>query len=128
MRVYKKSHVDILDTVLYFSLLVLAFFSQYNFKTDVIKQTAVAYTSTTIVFILLVGVIVYHVTLTIKCRKDRTLQAEVEELKEYLIQAPATTAAKVTQSIIVLPKVQHPGTKNNSDVPKTVEITTLPYQ
>ena len=47
-RAYKKSITDVLETVLYFNLLAFAAFSLYDFKTDITKQTTVAYTSTII--------------------------------------------------------------------------------
>ena len=57
MGVYKKLNVDTVDTALYFNILTLAALSLYDFKGDPTKQTAVAYTSTIITFLLLVGVI-----------------------------------------------------------------------
>ena len=77
-RVYKNSFVNIVETGLYFNLLALSAFSWYDFKVDIVKQTAVAYTSTIITFMLLVGVIIYHVYLLVK--KDQPqLEEEVEE-------------------------------------------------
>ena len=61
VAVYKNLFVDVVDTVHYFNLLALSGFSWYNFKVEVMKQTAIAYTSIIITFILLVGVIIYHV-------------------------------------------------------------------
>ena len=60
-RAYIKSITDVIETALYFNILAYAVFSLYDFKADITKQTAVAYTSTIITFILLVGVIIYHV-------------------------------------------------------------------
>ena len=68
-RVYKNSFLNIIGAMLYFNLLALSGFSWYRFKADFRKQIAVAYSSTIITFILLVGVIVYHVYLLV--RKDR---------------------------------------------------------
>ena len=51
---------------LYINLLALSAFSWYHFKTDIEKQTAVAYTSTVITFILLIGVLVYHMYVVLK--------------------------------------------------------------
>ena len=66
-RVYKKSLVDIVDSVLYFNLLILAAVSLYDFgSVNVTKQTALAYTSTIVTLILLIGVIIYHLALVIK--------------------------------------------------------------
>ena len=66
---------------MYFNLLALAAFSQYKFKTDLKKQSAVAYTSTIITFLLLVVVIAYHVYLMIISRKETTCIPV--ELNEY---------------------------------------------
>ena len=79
LKVYRKSLVDILDTLFYFNLIALAFCSLYDFKTNIVKQTAVAYTSTFIAFVLLVGVTLYHVALLIK--KDKPAM----KLDEYLL-------------------------------------------
>ena len=54
-RAYKNLIVNILETGLYFNLLAFAAFSLYDFRIDITKQTAVAYTSTIITFILLKG-------------------------------------------------------------------------
>ena len=99
-RVYKNSFLNIIGAMLYFNLLALSGFSWYRFKTDFRKQTAVAYTSTIITFILLVGVIISHVYLLI--RKDRP---RGEEEHEYLQLAPVQPAkTEVTYSIVEIPK------------------------
>ena len=70
---------------------IFAAFSLYHFKTDPTKQTAVAYTSTIITFLFLVGVIAYHVYLLI--RREKT----IVELNEYpLVHANAG----VTHSVV----------------------------
>ena len=99
-RAYKKSISDVLETILYFNLLTFAIFGLYDFKNDITRQTAVAYTSTIVTFILLVGVIIYHVYLLV--RKDRP---RGEEVNEYPL-APVQPAAKaeVTHSVIEIPK------------------------
>ena len=71
-RVYKSFMIDIFETVLYFNIVALAAFSLHDFKVDITKQTAIAYTSTVITFILLVAAVVYHVMLFI--RRDKVLQ------------------------------------------------------
>ena len=97
VRVYKSLLVDNMDTVLLCNILTLAAFSLYEFKKDIMKQTAVAYTSVLITFILLVGVIVYHVALLI--RKDRP----AENLNKCHPR-PAESEVPVTHSLIELPK------------------------
>ena len=100
VTVYKNLLIDILDTILYFNLLALSAFSWYRFKIDTKKQTAVAYTSTIITFILLVGVIVYHVYLLV--RKDRP--QPVEEVNEYLLAPVHPGKDEVTYSVVDIPK------------------------
>ena len=98
-RAYKISTVDVLETGLYFNLLVFAAFSLYDFKTDITKQTAVAYTFTIITFILLVGVIIYHVYLLV--RKDHPRMGE--EVNEYPL-APVQLAENIlTHSSVEIP-------------------------
>ena len=125
-RVYKKSFVNIVETGLYFNLLALSAFSWYDFKADVDKQRAVAYTSTIITFILFVGVIIYHVSLLV--RKDRL----PEEMNEYLM-APVQPKdkAEVTHSVIELPKPcdQSPPPQANNDEVEVKVLTATPvYQ
>ena len=115
-RVYRKSLVDIIDTVLYFNLLALAAFSLYDFKLSVTKQTAVAYISVTITFILLIGVIVYHVNLIITCRWRRT--PKVGNLNEYLLTRFRPDKAEVTHSVVEFPILQ----------PITIDAETMSYQ
>ena len=93
IQVYKSLLVDNVDTVLLFNVLALAAFSLYEFKKNIMKQTAVAYTSTLITFILLVGVIVYHVALSIE--KDKPAQKQ----NEY---HPQPAQPEVTHSVIEL--------------------------
>ena len=94
-QLYRKSPVDIIERVIYFNFLALAAFSQYDFKTDIVKQTAIAYSSTIITFILLVGVVIFHVTLLANKKTS-------EEVNEYpLASGPASSQA--TYSILEFP-------------------------
>ena len=125
-RVYKKSFVNIVETGLYFNLLALAAFSSYDFKNDVNRQTAVAYTSTIITFLLLVGVIIYHVSLLVRKNKPRQ---EVDEYPMAPIQPK--NKAEVTHSVIELPKPcdQSPPPQANSDEVEVKVLTATPvYQ
>ena len=121
-RVYKKSFVNTVEIGLYINLLALSAFSWYRFKTDIRKQTAVAYTSTITAFILLVGVIIYHVSLLV--RKDKP-----PEMNEYLM-APVQSAKNenVTYSIIELPKPRDlsPPPKAKNNVIKVQELIVTP--
>ena len=98
-RAYKKSIVDVLETILYFNLLAFAAFSQYDFKTNITKQTAVAYTSTIITFILLVGVIIYHMYLL-----NRKGHPPGVEEDEYPLAPVQPAKAELTHSVIEIPK------------------------
>ena len=68
-RIYKNAIVDMINTALYFNILVLAAFSLVFFKSDAIKQITIAYISTLVTFILLVVAITYHTALLIKSRQ-----------------------------------------------------------
>ena len=96
--VYKNSFVDIVDTVLYFNLLALAGFTLYDFKSDLTKQTAVAYTSTIITFILFIGSICYHFRLLFKMEK------RPQDLNEYPLAPVQLADAEVTHSVIDPPE------------------------
>ena len=123
--VYKNLLIDVVDSVLYFNLLALSAFSLYHFRTDATKQRAVAYTSTIKTFLLLVGVIIYHVSLLV--RKNKPLS----EVNEYLLAPVEPAETEVTYSIIELPKPrdQSPPLEANSDEVEVKVLTATPvYQ
>jgi hypothetical protein len=68
IRVYKKLYAELIETLMYLNVLYYAAFTLYNFKNDTTKQTAIAYTSTTITFILFIGVILHHAFKLVKHR------------------------------------------------------------
>ena len=107
--------MNIIETGLYFNLLALSAFSWYRFKIDAKKQTAIAYTSTTITFILLVGVIIYHVYLLV--RKDHPRLGE--EVNEYPLAPvqPGKDEVHVTHSVVDIPESrdQSPTPEENND-------------
>lgn len=89
-RVYRKPLVDVVNTVLYFNLLVLAAISLYDYgSADIIKQTTLAYISTIVTLILLIVVIIYHIALLIK--KDEPLH-NPEPTDYYLAAAQPNEA------------------------------------
>ncbi len=100
VRIYKKSLINIVEIGLYVNLLILSAFSWYRFKIDAEKQTAVAYTSTIITFILLVGAIIYHMYLLV--RKDQSRWGE--EVNEYPLAPVQPSKAEVTHSVVEIPK------------------------
>ena len=59
-RVYKNWLLDIIETAIYFNLLAFSALTWYNLHSKK-NQIAIAYTSVMIIFILLLGVIVFHV-------------------------------------------------------------------
>ena len=80
-----------------------------------------AYTSTIITFILLVGVIIYHMYLLV--RKD---QFWGEEVNEYPLAPVQPAKAEVTHSVIEIPKPrdQSPPPEANTE---QIEVTPV-YQ
>ena len=119
-RVYKKSFLNIIETGLNFNLLALFAFSWYRFKIDATKQIAVAYTSTIITFILLVGVVIYHVYLLV--RKDHLWLGE--EMNEYPLVPVQPDKDEVTFSVVEIPKPrdQSPTPEENNDQIEVKEI------
>jgi hypothetical protein len=59
-RVYKNWPIDVMETAIYFNLVAFSALTWYNLDFGG-NQVAVAYTSVMIIFILLLGVIVFHV-------------------------------------------------------------------
>ena len=102
LRVYKNSFVDVIDYFLHLNLLILSVFSLYDFEVNMSMQTAVAYTSTIITFILLIGAICYHVALIVKKKKKRSV--EDENVIEQLLAPVQPTNTEVTHSVIELPR------------------------
>ena len=98
VSVYKKSLVDLVDTVLYFNLLVFSVLSLYDFKTDIMKQKAVAHISTIVTSILFIGAIFYHVTLL--DIKERP----ADDLNEHLLSPVEPAKVKVNYSVVEPPK------------------------
>ena len=94
LKVYKKSFMDIFETVIYFKLLVLTIFTMYDFKADPTKQTAVAYISTIVAFLLFIGVVIYHVALLINRGQKR------EVVNEYPPVPDQTINTEITHSVV----------------------------
>ena len=121
LKVNKNSFVDAVDSVLYFNLLALSVFSQYDFKTNTVKQTAVAYTSTIVTFLLFIIVIFYHVTLLIKKR-----ERPVEGLNEYLLAPTQPVKHQMTYSVIEPPK-RDEDSQHEQEITEDRRIITPPY-
>ena len=58
-RVYKNWLIDVVETAVYFNLVAFSVFTLYILEVER-SQAVVAYTSVTIIFILLLGVITFH--------------------------------------------------------------------
>ena len=119
LKVYTKSITDIIEAIIYFNLLTLAAFSMYDFKNDLKKQTAVAYTSTIITLLLLVGVIAYHVYLLIRKEKIPV------ELNEYPLAPVKPATAQVTHSVVEVHKPQCPPPEDDSDEVGDIQVREI---
>lgn len=104
-RIYKKISVDIVETVILINLLVYSGFSLYKFNSDGKIQALIAYSSTAIMFLILLGVIVYHIIAI--CKK--TIQARYARNECYtpLVQptehAELASETKITYSTLNIP-------------------------
>ena len=114
IRLHKKLIVDIIETVIMFNLLMLSVFSFYNFQEDTIKQTVVAYVSTIITFILLLGVIVYHLFLLKRNRNAvaNMLDDEMEQDVYHLVSVQPIRSTGITHTSIIIAKPEHCEAKN----------------
>ena len=100
LRLYKNIFVNVVVTALYFNLLALALFSLYDFKANIMKQRAVAYTSTMLTLLLFIGAISYHIFLLIKKEKP----PRPEDLNEYHLVPIQPVNAVMTYSVVERPK------------------------
>ena len=114
LRVYKKSFVDIVATVMYFNLLIFSTLSLYDLKDEGSKQTALAHVSAAITLFLLAAAIVYHLSLLVR-------KTPVDENTRPLDPVPPTQPAAVTHSVIELSNHQE---DNNREAEC---IVTPPY-
>ena len=61
IRIYKSTPVDVMEMFTYINLILLSIFSWYGLETDNQLRAAVAYTSVSITFVLLLVVLLCHV-------------------------------------------------------------------
>ena len=119
VRVYNNTFVDTVDTVTYLNLLTFSAFSLYNFKADTIKQTVVAYTSTIVTSLLLIGAIAYHVILLMKDNKKILKQSSTSEPVQ-------TRKAEVTHTEVEFLDHRYSQSESNDTQPHTmIEELTL---
>ena len=121
MRIHKKVLVDVVESLLYFNLLALTAFSLYDYKTDIKKQYAVAYTSIIVTFVLLVGVTFYHMYLLntkLKCKLT------TKAIQEYPLSQVKPNKAEITCSVIEPPEPEEEVSVQeiNCNVQKPLEI------
>ena len=98
--VYKDLPVDIVETLIYLNLLIFAASSLYHFNSDSTKQTAIAYTSTTMILILLTGVVLIHGILFVKKKYCKTLAVEEDITPIRLAGSGTNGLAKVIYSYV----------------------------
>ena len=96
-RVYRESSVDFINKVVYFNLLVFATSTLYDYRNDLTKQTILAYISTALIFILIVGVIIYHVALLCKSIPS-------EKQIEYPMAAINSAKSEISHTTVEIPK------------------------
>ena len=65
IRLHNVLVIDMMETVTLLNILCLSTFSLYKFKIDNKKQTIIAYISTSITLLMLVGGVIYHIILLI---------------------------------------------------------------
>ena len=116
--VYRDLPVDIVETLIYLNLLIFAASSLYHFNSDSTKQTAIAYTSTTTIFILLTGVVLIHGILFVKNKYCKPHAVE-EDIGPIQLSGPGTGHAKVTYSYV---EFQSLPSEPDSEVNKTDEL------
>ena len=98
--VYRDLPVDIIETLIYLNLLIFAASSLYHFNSDSTKQTAIAYISTTMILILLTGVVLIHGILFVKKKYCKTHAVEEDIAPIQLAGSGTSGHAKVTYSYV----------------------------
>ena len=121
--VYKKLSAELIETLMYLNVLYYAAFTLYNFKNDATKQTAIAYTSTAIAFIFLIGVIIHYAFKLFKCQKlQRKLSSEnlptVAITNQVCLNCNNPQHKEVTFSVMEIPE-----SPSNSPEPALHELT-----
>ena len=111
LKVYENLITEIIETVMHFNLLAFAVLSLYDFKNNLYRQTVIAYASSIITLLLLVGVIVYHVYLLM--RKEKTTAEETNEY--HLAPLRPANVQVVTHSVVEINKPQSPPPEADSE-------------
>ena len=88
-RVYKNWLLDVMETAIYFNLVAFSALTWYNLDFGG-NQVAVAYTSVMIIFILLLGVIVFHVLRYTKLYEFSSVEKAFKWLTSKLLEKKPT--------------------------------------
>ena len=92
-RVYKNWLLDVIETAIYFNLLAFSALTWYNVSSRASRnQIAVAYTSITIIFILLLGVIVFHVSHYTRLYKCSFIEKAFKWISSQVLEKPKQQA------------------------------------
>ena len=92
-RVYKNWLLDVIETAVYFNLLAFSTLTWYNVSSRASRnQVAVAYTSVTIIFILLLGVITFHVFRYTRLYKYAFVEKAFKWFSSKLLEKPKQQA------------------------------------
>ena len=123
-RIYKNWPLDVMETAIYFNLVGFSALTWYNLDFGG-NQVAVAYTSVVIIFILLLGVIIFHIfrytrlyecpfvevfkwtsskLLERKPEQEPLLNNDPDMLDGYQIERAAVGDQKPTYSVVELPE------------------------
>ena len=93
IRVYKNWPLDVIETTIYFNLLAFSALIWYNVSSQASgNQITVAYTSVMIVFILLLGVIVFHVFRYTRLYKCSFVEKAFKWTSSKLLEKPKQQA------------------------------------
>ena len=88
-RVYKNWLLDVMETAIYFNLVAFSALTWYNLDFGG-NQVAVAYTSVMIIFILLLGVIVFHVLRYTKLYEFSSVEKAFKWITSKLLEKKPT--------------------------------------
>ena len=92
-RVYKNWPLDVIETTIYFNLLAFSTLTWYNVSSQASRnQIAVAYTSVMIIFILLLGIIVFHIFRYTRLYKFPFVQKAFKWISSKLLEKPIQEA------------------------------------
>ena len=140
-RVYKNWPLDVMETSIYFNLVAFSALTWYNLDFGG-NQVALAYTSVMIIFILLLGVIVFHVlryTRVYKCSfvnkafkwtsskllekrpKEQSQNDAPEELDGYRLERSAAGDQELPTITYSVVEINQPSQNQDSNENYTVE-------